>query len=209
MQKKMIFLTLITLLLAGCLPSAATPQDISAEVNTAVAQTMQSNTQIALMVEQTVRALQPAFTPTSIPTNTPEPTFEIITIEPDTPVPPSNTPTDEPVVQQPQVKQAYDCYVETRSPGYFEEIKAGGNFEIRWFVINTGTKTWDSGVDVKYASGPQMTSEKRVEISKALKPGDSFKITLNGTAPNKKGNHTMSWIVEGQLCYANVNITVK
>ena len=203
MQKKIMFLSLVIILLAGCLPGQ-TPQDVSSQINTAVAQTMQANLEIEQMVQQ------PAFTPTAEFTATVEPTFETIIIQPDTPVP-SNTPfptnTFAPVA--PVEQQPYSCFVETRSPEYLEEIQAGGNFEIKWFVRNTGTKAWTAGVDVKYASGPKMTTPERVEIKTALNPGEVYKISLNAKAPNTSGQHTMTWIVEGQLCYANVVITVK
>jgi hypothetical protein len=209
MQKKILFLTMIMILLTGCLP-AQNPQDISAQVNTAVAQTMQSQAEIEQMVQQTMSAQQSLFTPTAESSATPEPTFESVVIFTDTPIPPPTAfPTNTFAPVAPAVQQAYDCFVETRSPEYLEEFKAGGNFEIKWFVRNTGTNAWTSGVDVKYASGPKMTSPERVEISTALNPGDVYKITLNAKAPNKAGTYTMTWIVEGQLCYANVTITVK
>lgn len=210
MQKKLLFLILVFMLLAGCLP-AQTEQDISSLVNTAVAETAQANTQIASFVEQTVAAQQPAFTPTA--DFSPTPTFESIPLFPDTPVPTFTftplppPPTDEPAVSL--VKKDYSCYVETRRPSYYEEIKADTNFEIRWFVVNTGTKAWTAGVDIKYASGTKFTGPERVEIPVALAPGETYKLSLTGKAPGKSGNYTMSWIVEGQLCFANVAISVK
>ncbi len=156
-------------------------------------------------------AQQSLFTPTAESSPTPEPTFESVVIFTDTPIPlPTAFPTNTFAPAAPAaVQQAYDCFVETRNPDYLEEIKAGGNFEIKWFVRNTGTKAWASGVDVKYASGPKMTTPERVEIKTALNPGENYKITLNAKAPNKAGTYTMTWIVEGQLCYANVTIIVK
>jgi outer membrane murein-binding lipoprotein Lpp len=209
MQKKILFLTLVMILLAGCLP-AQTAQDVSSQVNTAVAGTMQSQAEIEQMVQQTMFAQQSLFTPTAESSATPQPTFESVVIFTDTPFPSATPfPTNTFAPAAPVVQQAYDCFVETRSPVYLEEIKAGGNFEIKWFVRNTGTNAWASGVDIKYGSGPQMTTSERVEISTALNPGEVYKITLNAKAPNKSGTHTMTWIVEGQLCYANVTITVK
>lgn len=209
MQKKILFLTLVMILLTGCLP-AQNPQDVADQVNTAVAGTMQSQAEIEQMVQQTMQAQQSLFTPTAESSPTPEPTFESVVIFTNTPIPPPTPfPTNTFAAQAPAVQQAYDCFVETRSPVYLEEIKAGGNFEIKWFLRNTGTNAWTSGVDVKYASGPQMTTTERVEIKTALNPGDVYKIDLNAKAPNKAGTYTMTWIVEGQLCYANVTITVK
>lgn len=209
MQKKMIFLALGFVLLAGCLPGQ-NPQDVSSQVNTAVAQTMEANNRVAQSVDQTLTAQVPFFTATLAFTPTEEPTFEPIIIITDTP-PPSPTFTNSPppprVVES--TPQSYSCFVTTLTPDAYEEIKAGQNFEIRWSIKNTGIKAWDAGIDLKYAGGVQMTTATRAEIPKSLAPGESYKISLNAKAPNHKGTQQMTWIVEGQLCYANVVITVK
>ena len=205
MLKKSLYLIAFAVLLTACLPGQPTA-DIQSQVNTAVAQTMESNNRIALAVEQTVAAQQ------SLNSPTPEAsaTFEIISIFTDTPVPtftPFPTNTSAPIPAN--VQLPYSCFVTTVRPEYLEVIKAGSNFEIRWIVKNTGTNTWDSGVDIKYASGVKMTNPERVEINKTMAPGDTFKISITGKAPNKSGVQQMTWIVENARCYANVAITVK
>lgn len=208
MQKKIVVLVSLALMLTACLP-AQNSVDLESRVNTAVAQTLEARQQIEDSVAQTIAAQNSLFTPTLNVTAT----FERVRIVTDTPLPPPTFPTFTPFPTDtpgpPVEQQAYSCFVDTRSPEYLEEIKAGGNFEIRWFVVNTGTRAWDSGLDLKYASGPKMTNPERVEISKALKPGETYKISLNGKAPNLRGIQQMTWVVQGQMCYANVAITVK
>jgi hypothetical protein len=206
MLKKSILLTICAVLLASCLPLQQPTVDVQSQVNTAVAQTMEANNRIAESVEQTVAAQQPVNTPTLEATAT----FEIVQIPTDTPFPtltPRIFPTDPPAPAA--VQQPYSCFVLTVKPAYGEEIKAGASFEIRWNVKNTGTRAWDSGVDVKYGSGVKMTKPERVEISNALAPGEIFKISLTGQAPKNTGVQQMTWVVEGVGCYANVVITVK
>jgi len=213
MQRKFTILLLLAVLLSACLPTGQSQQDVDSIVNTVVAQTMEANARIEEAVNQTLTAQAPLATATLEFTATPEPTFEPLIIITDTPFP-TSTNTNVPFVPQSQSQQQptaqpYSCYVETRFPAYREEIKAGSNFEIRWFVKNTGTRTWDAGVDLKYASGVKMTTAERVEIKNALAPGEIYKISITGKAPKNSGVQQMTWIVEGKLCYANVVITVK
>lgn len=208
MQRKFTILLLLAVLLSACLPVGQSQQDIDAIVNTVVAQTMQANDRIEQAVNQTLTAQAPLPTAIIEFTATPEPVLEIIT---DTPFPTAtNTPIPFVTQSQPQpTARAYSCFVETRQPAYGQQMRPGESFEIRWFVRNTGTRTWDSGLDIKYASGPKMTNAERVEIKTALAPGEIYKISFTGKAPKNPGVYRMTWIVEGQLCYANVDIVVK
>ena len=75
-------------------------------------------------------------------------------------------------------------------------------------VVNNGTESWPSGYDYKYTGGTQMTTTTIVELP-PLKPGDQYEVVLDATAPSEYGNHTMTWMVQGQLCYGYVVITVN
>ena len=225
MRKITIVLIALVFILSACLPGQS-QEDIEGRVNTAVAQTMESQNQINLSVQQTLDVLNgqggggdvpdESFviftdTPFVIVTDTPfvivtDTPFQIIT---DTPRPVTNTPIPDFVSSDPATPQPYGCFVSTINPDYGEDIKAGSKFEIRWQVKNTGTKAWPSGIDIKYASGPKFTNAERVEIPKALAPGESYKISMTGTAPKNTGLQRVTWIVEGNLCYANVDINVK
>lgn len=223
MRKLIIISAVLAFVMGACLPGQS-QEDIEGRVNTAVAQTMEAQNQIDLAVQQTLDVLNGqgggddssivivTDTPISIITDTP---FVIVTDTPfviitDTPLPKPPTATLVPnTISQPVPPKPYGCYVATIKPDYGEEIKAGSNFEISWLVKNTGTREWAAGIDVKYASGPKFTNAERVEIPKALAPGESYKISLTGKAPKTKGLQRMTWIVEGNLCYANVDITVK
>ncbi|MFN3490667.1 MAG: NBR1-Ig-like domain-containing protein [Anaerolineales bacterium] len=211
MRKHITILLALIFILSACIPGQS-QQDIDSVVNTVVAQTMEANARIEQAVNQTLTAQAPFATATLEFTATPEPTFEPLIIITDTPFP-TLTNTSVPFVPQSQSQQPtpqpYSCYVETRLPAYREEIKAGTNFEIRWFVKNTGTRTWDAGVDLKYASGVKMTAAERVEIKSALAPGEVYKISITGKAPKNSGVQQMTWMIEGKLCYANVVIVVK
>jgi hypothetical protein len=208
MRKPLIVLISLAFLVAACLPGQ-NAQDVQGQVETAVAQTMQAQDQIDNAVAQTVQAQASptavaSFTPTltSTPVLFPTLTPIVATV---TPIPVSGGGGGGGGTTKPQ----YACDIIRQRPFDNSEIIHGGDFDIKWTILNTGTKTWDPGVDVKYYSGPQMTSVTRVEITKAMKPGDQFDIVLDAVAPEKKGFQVMTWAVDGKYCYPYVAIIVK
>lgn len=215
MQKLLIVILSLATFLAGCSPNQ-NPVDTQAQVNTAVAQTMEAQRQVEEKVAQTVAAQIPASTSTVEFTliNTPLliPTF-VVVIPTDTLII-ANTPSanggstnSSGSVASTQAK--YSCGVINRRPFDLTNIHHGNKFDIKWTIVNTGTKTWDAGMDVKYFSGPKMTTVKVVEIPVKMKPNDTYKIVLEAVAPTKKGRQVMTWTVQGQLCYPYVAIIVK
>ena len=87
-------------------------------------------------------------------------------------------------------------------------FKSNKEFDVRWTIVNTGTKPWPAGFDVKYFSGPQMSTTTFAELP-AMEPGDTYEVILDAFAPAKEGFHVMTWIVEGALCYPYVAINVE
>jgi type II secretory pathway pseudopilin PulG len=210
MKKNMIVIIILAVLLAGCAPSQSS-EAIQAQVNTAVEQTLSAESQIADSVALTVAAQVPLSTPTAevvpptatpitVPTFTPSvPTFTPVAI-----IPPSGGSSGG-VVSKPE----YACDAINRRPKDLTKLARGDSFDIKWTIVNKGTKTWKAGIDVKYFSGPKMTTVKIVEIPKQMKPNDTYLIVMDATAPQESGRQVMTWIVEGALCYPYVAITVK
>jgi len=87
-------------------------------------------------------------------------------------------------------------------------FKPNKEFDIRWTIVNTGTKPWPAGLDVKYYSGPLMSTTTFAELP-AMDPGDTYEVILDAFAPSKKGFHVMTWVVEGKLCFPYVAINVE
>lgn len=210
MRNKLIVTIILASLLAGCQP-AANPVDVQAQVNTAVAQTMEAQQQIEGFVAQTVAAQIPASTPTVeiIPTNTllVIPTFTALVLPADTAIAviPPSTGGGGGVSAQAE----YSCTIISRRPFDNTEIQHGDKFDIKWTIVNTGTKTWDAGFDVSYSSGPKMATVNAVEIPKKMKPNDSYQIVLDAVAPSDKGSQIMIWVVQGQICFPYTSIIVK
>lgn len=209
MRKPMIVLISLAFLVAACLPGQS-PQDVQGQVETAVAQTMQAQQQIENSVAQTVQAQNALASPT--PTLVPSLTSTPILFPTLTPIVATVTPITSGGSGGgggAAVKEYYACDIIRQRPYDNSEFNAGTQFDIKWTILNTGTKTWDPGVDVKYFSGPSMSAVTRVEIPYAMEQGDTFPIDLDGVAPQEKGFQVMTWVVDGKYCYPYVAIIVK
>lgn len=211
-MKKIIQVVVIMLTLAlfigACLPAASEQQgpqvqntqslDTQSQINTAVAQTIEAQNQIGTAVALTTEA-QYTVTPTAtlftIPTLTP---FVI------------STPTTKPSGGSGGVppKATYSCDIIRLRPRAYAEYNRGQGFDIKMTVVNTGTMSWYQGYDLKYAGGTVMTTTTHIELP-AMAPGDQYEMVLDATAPSEYGNQTMTWTVEGRLCFGYVVITVK
>lgn len=202
--RAIITLFTLALFLGACLPAAPgqqdptqTPQDVQSQVETAVAQTIEAQNQVGTFVAQTMAAQATAtFTPTpfTIPTLTP---FVIST--------PTKKPSGGGGVSS---KADFVCDVIHQRPFDNTEFLHGQGFDIKWTILNTGTKTWPAGYDLKYWSGPHMTSAGTVQLPE-MEPNDQFDVVFDATAPNEPGLQVMTWVVEGQLCFPYVAIIVK
>ena len=214
-MKKIIQVAGIMLVLAifvgACLPTATVQQeqqgqqvqntptfDTQSQINTAVAQTIEAQNQIGTAVALTTEAQYTA-TPTAtlftIPTLTP---FVVV------------TPTTKPSGGGSGVpaKATYACNIIRLRPTAYAEFNRGQDFDIRMTVVNTGTHSWYQGFDLKYAGGTVMSSVTQVELP-AMSPGDKYEVVLDAAAPTEYGTHTMTWTIEGRLCFGYVTIVVK
>jgi hypothetical protein len=206
MRKFLIILAALILLLAACAPAAAqSPEQVKSQVETAVAMTISAQDQIAQSVASTLAAQQALASPTPEATSTPDipPTLPVIPTITALPIPTSggggggyHTPD-------------YACDIIHARPFDDSEFHAGDKFDIKWTILNTGTKTWPAGYDVKYLSGPHMTTLTRVQIPVEMKPGAQYDFVFDAVAPAEKGVQIMVWMVQGQLCYPYVRIIVK
>ncbi len=208
-QVVVIMLTL-ALFVGACQPVAASteqdPQaqntqslDTLSQINTAVAQTIEAQNQIGTSVALTTEAqftATPTATVITIPTLTP---FIILT--------PTTKPSGGGSGGVP-AKAEYACDIIRLRPTAYTEINRGQEFDIKMTVVNTGTRDWYEGFDLSFSGGAQMTAITRVQLP-AMAPGDQYEVVLDANAPMEKGNQTMTWKVQGQICFGYVVITVK
>jgi hypothetical protein len=207
MRKTWIVLFLLVFLVAACSPGQS-PEQVQAQIETAVAQTVVAQNQIQESVAMTVAAQSAQSNP--LVESTPTPTNTLVSF-------PTLTPfvsTVTPFVVKPSsgggggggaYVAEYSCDVIHQRPRDGEAFYSPGDkFDIKWTILNTGTKTWPAGVDVKYWSGPNFTTTGLtvVQIPVALKPKEQFDIgPFDAKAPMEKGHYVMTWVVEGKLCW--------
>jgi Ig-like domain from next to BRCA1 gene len=209
MHKSLFLLVAITLVLAACGTPAQSTEDVQARIETSVALTVAARDQIAESVAQTVAAQNP--TPTLVPTFTP--ISSIPTVAPTLPpIIPTFTPFATAVISGGggggSTTGFYSCDIIRRRPFDNTEYNRGDEFDIKWTIINNGTKTLPAGLDLKYFSGPKMTTATIVELPE-LKPDEQFSVAFDATAPSQRGFQVMTWMVQGQLCYPYTAIVVK
>ena len=196
----------VIFILAACVPAQPQlPTQDSGQVANQIA------TSVALTV-----AAQNAQTEAARPTDTPPPTPTEV-VPPTLAVIPTATPF---VVVPPTVvsggggggvttiKKDYACDIIRRRPFDNTYYRPGDTFDIKWTIVNTGTKNIRAGTDLKFAIGSQMTGVTRVELPE-MKPGDQYEVVFDATAPTKEGHHVMTWVVEGPLCYPYASIIVE
>lgn len=209
-KRALFFILAAMLLIAACAPAPAPTQDpaeIQKQIQDAVALTI-----AAQNAEQEQQAA-------AEPTNTPLPTQT----ETAPPTPTSLIPTATPFVLVPSpvpassgsgggggtvVQPEYACDIIRQRPIDDTVFKPGNTFDVNWTIVNTGTKAWVAGLDLKYNAGPQMTATNPIELP-AMKPGDQYQIVLDATAPDAEGRQVMVWMIEGGFCYPYVRILVE
>ena len=203
----------VIVLLSACQPVAAptqNPEDVANQVATSVALT------VAAGNAQT----QAAVTPTTVATNTTLPTQTEESVVPTPTLVETATPIPTAIVLPTSSgggggggggtggQSDYSCDTIRRRPLDNTSFRPGDKFDIKWTIVNTGTKTMIAGLDLKFNSGTQMTSRTRVELPE-LKPKAQFAVDFDAVAPNKEGTYIMTFVVEGQLCYPYVAIIVE
>lgn len=195
------------LLLSACGPEAPAPTQDPALVNQVIEQAVQLT--VAAQNLETAQAVPPA-TETPLPTNTVMPTVELAlpTATPFVVVPPTSASSGGSGGGGTTIKPEYACDIIHQRPFDYEEFAKGDDFDVRWTFVNTGTKLWRAGTDLKYQSGEQMTTTTLLELPQ-IDPGDQYEVILDATAPSKAGQYVMAWSVEGVNCTPYVAITVK
>ncbi len=206
--KRILLITLtVVFLLAACTPAqpqTPNPVDIANQVATSVALTVASQNL------DTAEAA-PVATQTPLPTETPAvvdtPTAILPTATPFVLVPPTSVPASGGGGGA-VTPAAYQCDIIHQRPFDYSVFKPGDKFDIKWTILNTGTKTMRAGLDLKYDDGPQMTNGATIELPE-IAPGDQYALQLDAVAPMKEGTYIMTYSIEGGVCFPYVAIKVE
>ena len=210
-MKKILFCAMaLIFLLSACQPAQPTqnPSDIADQVATSVALTVAAQNALT----QAAPTLVPQATNTTLPTQT-----EVGALPSPTPVLPTVTAV---VLSSPTVvssggggggtttKPQYACNPFPRLPRDNSIFRPNDSFDIKWTIVNTGAKTMQAGLDLKYDDGPQLTQTTLVELPE-LEPGESTTVSFDAVAPSKEGTYIMTFSVEGSLCFPYTAIVVE
>lgn len=212
-EKTLLGAMAVIILLSACQPAPPTqnPTETTNQVATSVALTVAAqNAQTQAAVSPTAEA-----TNTTLPTQTEEGVVASPTpLETSTPLA-TATAIVLPATSSgggggggTNTQREYSCDTIRRRPLDNTSFRPGDTFDIKWTIVNTGTKTMVAGLDLKYNSGTQMTNRTRVELPE-LKPGAQFAVDFDAIAPTKEGTYIMTFVVEGQLCFPYVAIIVE
>jgi len=201
MMRNSLLLTLaISLILCACASAqpqpTPNPEQVADLVETFAALTLTAKSENI-----------PTSTNTPLPTPTetasPTPTIAILILPTGTPIPPA--------------KPEYACDIINQQPRDNTKFRPKDNFDIRWTIVNTGTKTWEDKTYLEYQNGPRMTETKRILLPK-LDPGEQQEIILDAVAPSDWDLQVMVWVIRGPgkikdsmywMCYPYVRIIVE
>jgi hypothetical protein len=190
------------LLLAACIPAVATPTGPGAEeVKSAI------QTSVALTVAARETEIVASWSPTPSPTDTPVPTF--------TPAFPSLTafPTSTPHLTGGgflPTPSDYECTVTSKSPADNSLFKPKKDFDVKFYLKNSGTKRWDKGIDLLYHDGTNMLTVDYIYELPLVKPGETVgPFIFDAKSPNKAGTFVMTFKLQGGFCYPYIRIVVK
>ena len=204
-MRQILLAAILTLvLLAACAPAPATsdPDEVNSQIATSVALT------VAAQNLDTAEAAPSA-------TDIPLPTATEVVIDTPTAVPPIDTPTAIPLPTSVSsgggggttTKPEYSCDSINRKPKDNTIYKPGDGIDIKWTIVNNGTKALRAGLDLKYNNGDKLMADRIVELP-ALDPGDEYQVGFDAVAPDKPGTYIMVYVVEGGLCYPYTAIVV-
>ena len=207
-KKILLFTLAMIFLLSACQPALPTQSlgDIANQVATSVVLTVAAQSALTQAAPSPVPAATNTMLPTqtevgALPSPTPVlPTATAIVIVPPTSVSSGGGGTT--------TKPQYACNPFPRTPRDNTIFRPNDSFDIKWTIVNTGTKTMQAGLDLKYDDGPQMTATTLVELPE-LEPGESTTVTFDAVAPSKEGTYIMTFSVEGSLCFPYTAIIVE
>lgn len=217
---------IIISILSAC-GTAATPEptlDMN-EYATRAVETIEANaTATALSVP--TNTPEPTYTPVSLPTDTPESIAVLPTTPVDSglmiinpgndpaaeagpgvpennilPVLPADSSAVLPVITQPTAttpplagdKASYD----SQTPLDNSHVERGAEFDISWYLLNTGTTTWTTDYSLRYFTGTNFTKpgKNRWNLVQPVPPNTIGTCTVDAIAPEEPGTYKMSVVL--------------
>ena len=92
-------------------------------------------------------------------------------------------------------------------------IDAGAEFDITWFMANTGTTTWTTDYSLRYFAGTNLLKPgkpTRYNLAKAVEPGTTGGCSVDAVAPWEPGTYQMFVVLSNgnDENFSKVDITI-
>ncbi len=223
-----VLVLIFSLLLPGCTflnrPAAIPTYDLAATQTQDALRTEAAYTLAAAMTEAAIAATASAVIPPPSETPIDTATSTLTPIPSETPTPTENpagtstgTPTGTPELVIPTstiVKADYQCNLIRTSPSYKSILQRGEDFDVHWTLLNSGTEIWYyETVSGAYRNGVMLHRYSgSFKLPTAVKPGETFEITIDMQAPLEPGLYSSIWVLKHDskdFCWFSVDIEVK
>lgn len=101
---------------------------------------------------------------------------------------------------------------EGQTPTDGTHIPAGSEFDITWYLVNTGTTTWTTDYSMRYFTGTNFSKPGKTyyRLNKAVAPNETGACAMDAVAPTAPGTYTMSAVLanENDENFMIVDITI-
>lgn len=221
----------LTVLAAVMLLSCALPTSflelIAAPAPTLDEQTLNlyvAQTAAAAATQTLLAAPSPYWSPTLVPTFTPivsttpspvpslTPTFIFQVASPTVPKPTATrTATRVSSTSTSTASTKFACEFIAQDPDNGTVFDPNEDFDTRWRVKNTGTRTWDeNGTDYLYKSGDKIHKQAAYDFPKTVAPGKSVDLIVDMRAPTDPGSYTTRWEIRiGSNRFCTMRLTIE
>ena len=101
---------------------------------------------------------------------------------------------------------------QSQNPQDGTHVEAGSEFDITWYMYNSGTATWTTDYCMRYFAGTNMTKpgKTRYNLSEPVAPGTVGACSVDAVAPWSAGTYQMSVVLsnENDENFSIVDITI-
>jgi len=196
---------LVSLLLSACSPTAASPTPDAQAIFTAAAKTVQAQLSQTAAAKPT-NTVQPTATNTQAATPTLSTTLIAAlpgpgTALPGTPglpaLPGISTPIPAVLPSATLVRLSAADKGEwvSQSPTDNTVVDPNYQFDMVWFVKNTGTTTWTKDYKLRYYVGDRFTDRNEFIFPESVSPGQTGRLVADATAPSTKGTYKTTFVL--------------
>lgn len=88
------------------------------------------------------------------------------------------------------------CSLISKSPPNWTEVRPGGQYQVSWTLLNSGTKTWQANQMVLvYYNGAKLTppDHKKTSLAKDVRVGQTITTSVNIYTPKAPGHYKAVW----------------